>query len=34
MLVSIGLALFLRYMYQVIFTGNARSFRQYSAESP
>ena len=34
MLVSIGLALFLRYLYQVIFTGNARSFRQYSAQSP
>jgi branched-chain amino acid transport system permease protein len=34
MLVSIGLALFLRYLYQVIFTGNPRSFRQYSAQSP
>lgn len=34
MLVSIGLALFLRYLYQVIFTGNSRSFRQYSAQSP
>jgi len=34
MLVSIGLALFLRYIYQVIFTGEPRSFRQYSAQSP
>ena len=34
MLVSIGLALFLRYLYQVIFSGNSRSFRQYSAQSP
>jgi neutral amino acid transport system permease protein len=34
MLVSIGLALFLRYLYQVIFTGQARSYRQYAAPSP
>jgi branched-chain amino acid transport system permease protein len=34
MLVSIGLALFLRYLYQVIFTGNPRAYRQYSAQSP
>jgi branched-chain amino acid transport system permease protein len=31
MLVSIGLALFLRYIYQVMFTGNSRGYRQYSA---
>src|SRR5258707_8559379 len=34
MLVSIGLALFLRYIYQVVFTGNSRAYRQYSAQSP
>ncbi len=34
MLVSIGLALVLRYLYQVIFTGAARSYRQYAAPSP
>jgi neutral amino acid transport system permease protein len=34
MLVSIGLALFLRYLYQVIFEGNPRAFRQYSAQAP
>jgi neutral amino acid transport system permease protein len=34
MLASIGLALFLRYLFQVIFTGNPRSYRQYSAQSP
>ncbi len=34
MLVSIGLALFLRYLYQVIFKGAPRSFRQYAAPSP
>lgn len=34
MLVSIGLALFLRYIYQTVFSGNPRSFRQYSAQSP
>jgi neutral amino acid transport system permease protein len=34
MLVSIGLALFLRYLYQVIFTGAPRSYRQYAAPSP
>jgi neutral amino acid transport system permease protein len=34
MLVSIGLALFLRYLYQVLFGGNPRSFRQFSAQSP
>jgi neutral amino acid transport system permease protein len=34
MLVSIGLALFLRYSYQAIFSGNPRSFRQFSAQSP
>jgi branched-chain amino acid transport system permease protein len=34
MLVSIGLALFLRYFYQVIFTGNSRTYRQYSAQPP
>ncbi|MCU1427793.1 MAG: hypothetical protein JWL83_1793 [Actinomycetia bacterium] len=34
MLVSIGLALFLRYIYEVIFKGAPRSFRQYAAPSP
>ena len=34
MLVSIGLALFLRYLFQVIYGGNPRSYRQYSAQSP
>jgi neutral amino acid transport system permease protein len=34
MLASIGLALFLRYLYQVIFLGAPRAFRQYSAQSP
>jgi neutral amino acid transport system permease protein len=34
MLVSIGLALFLRYIYQTVFSGNPRSYRQYSAQSP
>jgi neutral amino acid transport system permease protein len=34
MLVSIGLALFLRYLYQVIFTGSPRSYREYAAPSP
>jgi neutral amino acid transport system permease protein len=34
MLVSIGLALFLRYLYQVIFKGAPRSYRQYAAPSP
>jgi branched-chain amino acid transport system permease protein len=34
MLMSIGLALFLRYLYQVIFEGNPRAYRQYSAQSP
>lgn len=34
MLVSIGLALFLRYLFQIIFTGSARVFRQYSAQGP
>jgi branched-chain amino acid transport system permease protein len=34
MLVSIGLALFLRYIYQAVFSGNPRSYRQYSAQSP
>src|SRR5690606_4338936 len=33
MLVSIGLALVLRYLYQVVFTGAPRAFRQYSAQS-
>src|SRR5262249_27005047 len=33
MLVSIGLALVLRYLFQVIFTGTPRAFRQYSAPS-
>ncbi len=33
MLVSIGLAFFLRYLYQVIFLGAPRAFRQYSAQS-
>jgi branched-chain amino acid transport system permease protein len=34
MLVSIGLALFLRYLYQVVFGGAPRTFRQYSAQGP
>jgi branched-chain amino acid transport system permease protein len=34
MLVSIGLALFLRYLYQVIFEGNPKAFRQYSVQGP
>ncbi|MDP9331973.1 MAG: branched-chain amino acid ABC transporter permease [Actinomycetota bacterium] len=34
MLVSIGLALVLRYIYQVIFKGAPRSFREYAAPSP
>ena len=34
MLVSIGLALVLRYLYQVIFKGAPRSYRQYAAPSP
>ncbi len=34
MLVSIGLALFLRYLFQVVFTGNSRTYRQYSAQGP
>jgi branched-chain amino acid transport system permease protein len=34
MLVSIGLALFLRYLYQVVFGGTPRTFRQYSAQGP
>jgi branched-chain amino acid transport system permease protein len=34
MLVSIGLALFLRYLYAVVYGGNPRSYRQYSAQSP
>jgi branched-chain amino acid transport system permease protein len=34
MLVSIGIALVLRYLYQVIFLGSPRGFRQYSAQSP
>lgn len=34
MLVSIGLALFLRYIYQVVFTGSPRSYREYAAPSP
>jgi branched-chain amino acid transport system permease protein len=34
MLVSIGLALFLRYLYEVIFDASPRSFRQYAAPSP
>jgi branched-chain amino acid transport system permease protein len=34
MLVSIGLALFLRYLYQVVFGGTPRTFRQYAAQGP
>jgi branched-chain amino acid transport system permease protein len=34
MLVSIGLALVLRYLYQVIFLGSPRAFREYSVQSP
>ncbi len=34
MLVSIGLALFLRYIYEVVFDASPRSFRQYAAPSP
>ena len=34
MLVSIGLALVLRYIYEVIFKGAPRSFREYAAPSP
>lgn len=34
MLVSIGLALFLRHLFQVIFGGNPRSFREYAAQGP
>src|SRR5262245_19652784 len=34
MLVSIGLALFLRYLYEIIFDASPRSFRQYAAPSP
>jgi neutral amino acid transport system permease protein len=34
MLVSIGLALVLRYIYQVVFKGAPRSYRQYAAPSP
>jgi branched-chain amino acid transport system permease protein len=34
MLVSIGLALLLRYFYQVIFLGAPRSYREFSAQSP
>jgi branched-chain amino acid transport system permease protein len=34
MLVSIGLALFLRYLYEVIFNASPRSFREYAAPSP
>src|SRR5439155_16640902 len=34
MLVSIGLALVLRYIYQVIFKGAPRSYREYAAPSP
>jgi branched-chain amino acid transport system permease protein len=33
MLVSIGLALLLRYLYQVIFGGNPRAYLQFSAQS-
>ena len=32
MLVTIGLALFLRYSYQIIFGSNTRSFRQYATQ--
>lgn len=34
MLVSIGLALFLRHLYQVVFGGNPRSFREYATQPP
>jgi branched-chain amino acid transport system permease protein len=34
MLVSIGLALFLRYLYEVIFNASPRSFREFAAPSP
>jgi branched-chain amino acid transport system permease protein len=34
MLVSIGLALFLRYFFQVVFGGTPRTFRQYNAQGP
>jgi branched-chain amino acid transport system permease protein len=34
MLVSIGLALFLRYFYQVIYGGAPRTYRQYAAQGP
>jgi neutral amino acid transport system permease protein len=34
MLVSIGLALFLRYSYQIIFGSNTRSYRQYATQDP
>jgi branched-chain amino acid transport system permease protein len=34
MLVSIGLALFLRYIYEIVFDASPRSYRQYSAPSP
>jgi branched-chain amino acid transport system permease protein len=34
MLVSIGLALFLRYIYEVVFNASPRSFREFAAPSP
>jgi branched-chain amino acid transport system permease protein len=34
MLVSIGLALFLRYGYQVVFGSSNRSYRQYTTQEP
>jgi branched-chain amino acid transport system permease protein len=34
MLVSIGLALFLRYLYEVIFNASPRSYREFAAPSP
>src|SRR5262249_48221841 len=34
MLVSIGLALFLRYLYALIFGGSPRAYLQFSAQSP
>ncbi|GIU88827.1 MAG: hypothetical protein KatS3mg009_3342 [Acidimicrobiia bacterium] len=34
MLVSIGLALFLRHLYQVLFGGNPRSYREYATQPP
>ena len=34
MLVSIGLALFLRYTYQIVFGSSRRSFRQYVTQDP